>query len=267
MPATDAIDFEREFVDVVRELRALPAAAPAAVRERVRALGEPVARRSLPLLPWRRSLLVLAPVCVLGLVVAAVVHGVLNSAPRRQALSHVGQAEHGAAGGAVRTRPAEKQEFRSALDVPQSLQSPLVPPAGGRHQYYDAWMRLRVKDLDALTQQTNEAMRVVRSLGGYVVSVNQSTTAGAPGEADLVLRVPVAHVEDALVRLASLGTVLDRRLSIVDLEQTLRLQRQHILQLKLFIARATEQLKQPLPADVRLRLQLQLQQARAAPSQ
>src|SRR5436305_643674 len=45
MPATETIDFEREFADVVRELRALPAAAPTGVRERVRALGEPGARR------------------------------------------------------------------------------------------------------------------------------------------------------------------------------------------------------------------------------
>src|SRR5438309_5110994 len=133
MPATDAIDFEREFADVVRELRALPAAAPAAVRERVRALGEPVARRSLPLLPWRRSLLVLAPVCVLGLVVAAVVHGVLNSAPKRWAAE-----SHGAAGSAVRAKqPAETQVFGQATATPNSLQSPLVPPTGGRHQDYD----------------------------------------------------------------------------------------------------------------------------------
>src|SRR5438477_8009969 len=97
MPATETIDFEREFADVVRELRTLSAAAPASVRQRVRALGEPAARRALPRLPWRRSVLVLAPVCVLGLVVAAVVHGVLNSGPKRQALSLSGQAEHGAA--------------------------------------------------------------------------------------------------------------------------------------------------------------------------
>jgi len=265
MPATETIDFEREFADVVRELRALPAAAPTGVRERVRALGEPAARRSLPRLPWRRSLLVLAPVCVLGLVVAAVVHGVLNSAPKRQALSLSRGTNHeGAAGGATLTNPGQNVWGPVAGPAPSRS---LVPPAAGRHQNYDAWMRLRVKDLDALTQRTNEAMQVVRSYGGYVASVNQSTTAGAPGEADLVVRVPVAHVEDALVRLASLGTVLDRRLSIVDLEQTLRQQRQHILRLRLFIARATEQLRQPLPADVRLRLQLQLQQARADLSQ
>src|SRR2546423_3320592 len=200
MTAPDTIDFEREFADVVRGRGALPAAAPAAVRQRVRVLGEPVSRRSLRLPPWRRSLLVLAPVCVIGLVVAAVVHGVIDSAPKRQTLSLSGGVNHGGAGDATSTNPAERQVFGAATGVPAPLQSPLVPPTDGRHQNYDAWIRLRVKDLDALTQRTNEAMQVVRSYGGYVASVNQTTTAGAPGEADLVLRIPVAHVEDAPVR-------------------------------------------------------------------
>jgi hypothetical protein len=143
-----------------------------------------------------------------------------------------------------------------------SRRSPLVPPAPGRHQDYQASMTLRVKDLDTLTDRTNEAMQVVRSYGGYVASVQQSTSAGQPGEADLILRVPVGHVEDAMVRLSELGTVLARQVSIVDLEQALRQQRARILRLKLFVARATEQLKGDLPADVRLRLQLQLQAAR-----
>src|SRR5438094_10597715 len=106
MPATETIDFEREFADVVRELRALPAAAPTGVRERVRALGEPAARRSLPPLPWRRSLLVLAPVCALGLVVAAVVHGVLNSGPSKQNFSARGVAGGAQSGEAQRKAPA-----------------------------------------------------------------------------------------------------------------------------------------------------------------
>jgi hypothetical protein len=122
---------------------------------------------------------------------------------------------------------------------------------------------LRVKDLDALSDRANEAMRVARSYGGYVVSLEQSSTSGRPGQADLVLRVPVARVEDALMRLAGLGTVVDRHLSIRDLEQVVQQQRARILKLKLFIARATAQLKEDLPADVRLRLQLQLEQARS----
>jgi hypothetical protein len=223
-----------EFAELTADLRALPTAAPERLRERARALGEPAARRALPRVPW----LVIAPACVLALAAAAVVHGVVSSSsPKPQAVTHAADAR-GVAG------------------------SLLVPPDANRHQDYEASMTLRVKDLDALTDQTNEAMRIVRSYGGYVASVQQSTHAGEPGEADLMLRVPVGRVEEAMTRLSQLGTVLARQVSVVDLEQTLRQQRARILRLRLFIARATEQLNGSLPADVRLRFQLQLQQAR-----
>ncbi len=224
-----------EFAELVSDLRALPTAAPERLRERVRALGEPAARRGLPRVPW----LVVAPACILALAAAAVVHGVVSSgtSPKRQALTFAGEAR-GVAG------------------------SPLVPSDASRHQNYDASLTLRVKDLNALTDQTNEAMQIVHSYGGYVASVEQTTRTGQPGEADLMLRVPVGRVEEAMVRLSELGTVLARQVSVVDLEQALRQQRARILHLKLYIARATEQLKNSLPADVRLRLQLQLQQAR-----
>jgi hypothetical protein len=236
---------------ILRDLRALRLDAPAPLRERVRALGEPQPRRTLPYIPWRRSLLVLAPACALALVSAAVVHGVLSSgAPQREeAAVHRADASAVSGGSGRKLAPTEL--------------SPIVPPSTDRHQDYEASMTLRVQDLDALTDRTNEAMQVVRSYGGYVASVQQSTSAGQPGEADLVLRIPVGHVEDAMVRLSELGTVLARQVSIVDLEQALRQQRARILRLKLFVARATEQLKGDLPADVRLRLQLQLQAARA----
>jgi Domain of unknown function (DUF4349) len=280
MPATETMDFEREFEEVVRRLRALPTPAPSdVVRERVRALGEPAQQPQLwdrfRAVPWRRSLLILAPVCVLALVAAAVVHGVLNSGSNGGTESLAGRAVqnrelkrqqpevHRGAGGA---QPKDLH-YGVATTTQPTFKSPLSPlptpaPNPNRYQDYEAWMRVRVTDLDSLTERTNEAMQVVRSYGGYVASVEQSTAAGQPGQADLVLRVPVAHVEDALVRLSGLGTVIERHLSIRDLEQVVQQQRQRILQLKLFIARATEALKGSLPADVRLRLQLQLEEAR-----
>src|SRR5436190_7612831 len=241
MPATETADFEREFEQLVRDLRALPTAAPHEVRERIRGLGEPALMPSvwdrLRSLPLRRSLLVLAPVCVLGLVIAAVVHGIVTSSG----------AQHWAAATTERAVPVPPQ--RDALGSAGS-KTELVPgPTPGRYQDYEAWMTVRVQDLESLTDQTNEAMRVVRSYGGYVASVEQSTTAGQPGEAVLVLRVPVARVQDALVQLSGLGTVDERHLSIRDLNQLVARQRARILQLKLLIARATEALKGPLPAD------------------
>src|ERR671937_1173997 len=117
-----------EYAELTRDLRALPTAAPDSVRERVRALGEPAPRRSFPWLPWRRTLLVLAPVCVLGVVVAAVVHGVLNSAGgQEQATGHGGAT-------AARTVPDEKQAL---APQEQSFGSAVLPPVPGRHQDYD----------------------------------------------------------------------------------------------------------------------------------
>jgi hypothetical protein len=249
-----------EYAELVRELRALPTAAPENIRERVRSLGEPAPRRELPRIPWRRSALVLAPACVLALLAAAVVHGVLNSGPPAKEATVV-HGERGALGSPLGVATAGAPSDATKWPAP-TFHAGIVPPSPGRRQDYEATMTLRVKDLDALTDQTNEAMRVVRSYGGYVASVRQSTSAGQPGEADLVLRVPVGHVEAAMMQLSELGTVLARQVSIVDLEQALRQQRAHILRLKVFISRATEQLKTELPADVRLRLQLQLQQAR-----
>jgi uncharacterized protein DUF4349 len=264
MPATDTIDFEREFEGLVRELRALPTAAPEQVREQVRALGEPSQPfrlwDRLIAFPWRRSLLVLAPVCVLGLVSAAVIHGVLNSGAKSEAIATVqqGEAVHGAGAGQRTKAPAPV--FGTATTP--AFDSGVPAPNPSRYQDYEAWMTLRVGDVTALTERTNEAMRVVRDAGGFVASVEQATSAGQPGRADLVLRVPVARVQDALVRLSALGTVIERHLSIRDLEQVVQQQRARIIKLKVLIARATEQLHGTLPADVRLRLQLQLDEAK-----
>jgi hypothetical protein len=244
---------------ILRDLRALQLDAPPALRERVRALGQPPAGRSLPSLPWRRSLLVLAPACAVALVIAAVVHGLAHSgSPTQRVLAPATSGESGAGG--------SQAPFGAVRDssTPGALRKPLTPPTAGRRQDYEASMTLRVQDLDALTDQTNEAMRIVRSFGGYVASVRQSTATGEPGQADLVVRVPVNRVEMALVQLSELGTVLYRQVSIVDLEQALRQQQARIVRLKVFIARATAQLKGDLPADVRIRLQLQLQEAQAA---
>jgi hypothetical protein len=244
MPATD-VDFEREFEELVRDLRALPTAAPAGVRERVRALGEPARPRTLHdlflMLSWRRSLLVLAPVCVLGLVSAAVIHGVINSGDRSEPT-------------AVASQKLDAQVERG---VAKPLAPSLPTPAAGRYQDYEASLTVRVKDVDALHDRTAQATQLARSFGGYVASVDESTSGGT-GQSDLVLRIPVARVEDAYFRLAKLGTVTAQHLSIRDLDQVVQTQRRRIVQLKVRIARIGETLKSSsLPADVRLRLELQ----------
>jgi hypothetical protein len=262
MPATDT-DFEREFAELVAQLREVPAAAPDSVHARVRALGEPEApptlRDRLALVPWRRTVLVAAPVCLAALLSVAVVRGVVSSGGQSRAFtSEVG---------AARTTPSPPF-FAPGVQSQDSAKTPsegaLSSGAGtGRPVHVDASMRIRVADLDALTDRTREAMQIARSLGGYVASVEQRSSAGKPGEADLVLKVPVGHVDTALMRLSGLGTVLDQSLSSVDLKQTLDQQSRRIRNLKLQIAHIRHALRDPsLTADVRLRLQFQLQEAR-----
>ena len=205
----------------------------------------------------RRSLLVLAPVCVLALVSAAVIHGVVNSGgDSRQTAATVQKsaAELQRGAGAFDSHATATTPFGAVTGVPGRS---LPTPASGRYQDYEASLTVRVKNVDALHDRTAEATRLARTYGGYVASVDESTN-GGNGRSDLVLRIPVNRVEDAYFRLAQLGTVTEQHLSIRDLDQVVQTQRRRIVQLKVQIARIGETLKSSsLPADVRLRLELQ----------
>ena len=253
MPATD-VDFEREFEELVRDLRALPTAAPEQLREQVRLLGEPARARTLrdvlPALSLRRSLLVLTPVCVLGLVSAALIHGLVTSGgSQNQALAQ----RTSGSGGAADTKGSKLELGTSGTPDAHSL----ATPTPGRFQDYQASLTVRVKDVETLHDRTAEATQIARSFGGFVSSVDESTNGGG-GQSDLVLRIPVARVQDAYFRLAKLGTVTAQHLSIRDLDQVVKRQRRRIVQLKLSIARIGQTLESTvLRADVRLRLELQ----------
>jgi uncharacterized protein DUF4349 len=242
--------------DLVAELRSIPSAPPPELRERVRALGEPAPRGELPVrLPLKRTLFLLVPASAFALVVAAVVHGVLSSPePNRAQVAALRAGSLRAHGSAARSAPL----------APSQRSTVLPPPSPTRHQDYQADLRVRVKDYDALGRETAEAMRITKDLGGFVASVEQSSARGTPGEADLVLRVPVSNVERALIQLSALGTVLDQHVSIVDLEHTVQQQRDLIRALRVRIAKINAALRQSLPADVRLRLQFQLDDAHRA---
>src|SRR5262249_11950856 len=176
MPASETVDFEREFEELVRELRALPADARTSVRERVRALGEPEPRRVFPQLTWRRAVVVLVPACLVAVVAAAAVHGLVSSSASKQSAASFAKtapkAQHAATGGSVEGAP----QFDQARQHPTTL-TPLVPtPSPGRYQNYQADLRVRVKDLDALGDKTARAMQITQQLGGFVASMSQSST-------------------------------------------------------------------------------------------
>ena len=121
-----------------------------------------------------------------------------------------------------RSRPAPERRQPSALERSLETTADLgrcdrcLAPSPARLQRYQATLRLRVKDVDALSSATRRAMTLARSLGGYVGEVQYSTHAGKRGGARVVLRVPVGSVQAALTTLTGLGTILQQQTGILD---------------------------------------------------
>ena len=255
----------------------LTAVAAAGFRRR-RPPREP--RRVFPQLTWRRAVVVLVPACVAAVVAAAAIRGIVSSSsgnnrsaasttvaretPARAPRREIGKGRTTGGGSGAVLSGKQKTPVFGAVTTQQDVLAPTVPaPNPARHQDYDADLRVRVKDLDALGDKTSQAMQITQQVGGFIVSLSQSSNTGQPGESVLVLRVPVARVTDAMVRLSALGTVLEQHVSIVDLENAVQQQRQRIRALRLQIVRITAALQQPgLSADERLRLQFLLDDAR-----
>ena len=93
---------------------------------------------------------------------------------------------------------------------------PLPPRRPGRAQRYSAELTLSVKDVDALSDATQQALRITRDLGGYLVNVSYATS--DTGVSSLTLKVPTANVQQAIVRLTGLGTIVSQQVQIDDLQ-------------------------------------------------
>ena len=278
MPSPELIDFDRRFEQIVRELRATAPPAPESVRARVREIAASPAPES-PLrrrFGGRRVAFVLVPVCLLGLVAGALVAG------------------RGGGGGTPSAVPAAGAERKLRLDdtattaagsapwsfkrVPQALRgvqhgaaagggaatdsktfSPAtLPPAQGRLQHYDVSLSLRVRDQDALSKATNEAMKLARGFGGFVAGVEYSSAENTRGDALLTLRVPIGRIDQAIARFSKLGKIRAQHVSIQDLQATVNAQNQAILDTRKSIASLQEKLGGSLPAARRVELQHQL---------
>ena len=276
MPSPELIDFDRRFEQIVRELRATAPSAPASVRTRVRELAaapvpEPPLRRRFG---GRRVALVLVPVCLLGVVAGALVAGRGGGS---------GGGSRSAAVGAERKLRLEDQAPTAAGTVAQPLQrvphggvqhgaaagggaaadsktfSPAtLPPAQGRLQHYDVSLSLRVRDQDALSKATNEAMQLARGFGGFVAGVEYSSAENTRGDALLTLRMPIGKIDQAIARFSKLGKIRAQHVSIQDLQATVNAQNQAILDTRKSIASLQEKLGGSLPAARRVELQHQL---------
>jgi hypothetical protein len=195
--------------EALAELRAHRPSAPAELRDRVRLLAasQPSPPRRFS---WRLGLIALAPAAVVVLALAIALRGGNNS-------------------GNQTAQPAVRElapATKSSPGVPFGAAAPQLGSAGravapaasdSRLQDYEAYLRLRVRDGDAVSAATQRAISIARGLGGYPVRVNVAN-GGRDGDATLALRVPVGHVQTAVARLSALGTIVGERVSIQDVQ-------------------------------------------------
>jgi hypothetical protein len=197
----------------VRELRSASGGAPSSLRKRVGALEAPKRGAQLS----RRRLAVV-------LIAAALAAGAAFGARAYFSGSEQTVVRHGT-----------PQLVKGSSDQPQTVFEPsrasaeplrrmhapsLASPLTDRAQNIDMWVDLRVKDADAVSSASQDAVRITRELGGVVTSSTVDTR-GTQGRAQLTLRIPVGRVQDAVFRLTQLGTVTAQKVNTEDLQSPL----------------------------------------------
>jgi hypothetical protein len=225
------------FDKLAEELRASRPVAPTALRAQVRALEAPGPRWTFRW-PSRRVVLALAGAALLASFVAAGVTGLSGSSTKQlsavkpksvKTIEHGDAVRQGVGGAALKTPAPNLGPLQRTSDL---------APTAGRLQRYQATMRLRVKNVDAMSSAAKRAMNLTHGLGGYVASV-QYATRSKGGGATLVLRVPVGNVQTALTELASLGAILQQHTGILDVTRRVDREALQIAELERQLAHAS----------------------------
>ena len=204
---------EARLQGLVRELRTAAVDTPLSLRERVGDLEAPKrgARHS------RRRL---------GVVLIAAALAVGAAFGARAYFSGDGQkVVHGEAQLAKESSDPPLAPYgprRSSYESSGAQPAPNLGAAAltDRAQNIDMWVDLRVKDADAVSSASQDAVRITRELGGVVTSSTVDTR-GTQGRAQLTLRIPAGRVQDAVFRLTQLGTVTAQKVSTEDLQSPL----------------------------------------------
>ncbi len=237
--------------DLIHELRAARPAAPADLRARVREIAQQeTARTPWPRLrlPGRRVALVALPAAAALALASAGVLGLARSDRSTEALR-----EHAATDLAA----PEATPSRGALPGVGSA----VEPTPGRAERVTATLTVEVADSDAVSRAAQEALAATRSLGGHVVSASVST--GDEGSASLTVRVPVAKVQEAIVRFSALGKITSQQVTIDDLQESLDAFERRASSVRAQIARISARLEtEPLDAETKALLETRLRTLR-----
>jgi len=251
---------------LLNEIRAAKPAAPPALRERVRALGaqEPGRAPFLSRFEWRRLVLV-APAALVVAVIAGSVIGLtrddVGGGAGQQAASSRGSDDAVTSEELKSAAPERAGTTYNATgatgaqaDASPALGAPTtsattIAPSPGQLQRYQAELRLRVNDVEALSGATKRAQQIAVAHGGSVASLQYDAPAEGVGAAQIVLRIPTARVQGALAELAALGTILGQRYGIEDLQQQADSLQTQLEQAERQIAQILAQLGSPTLSD------------------
>jgi hypothetical protein len=196
--------------DLTAELREARLTAPRELRERVRliaAADTTAARR----FTWRRALVIALPVA------AAIAASIVFTRPSDNHAIATQTAIRSLA------RPEQHGAAKSLAPVPKATDSAggagaaqlAVPSAPNRVQTYGAFLGLRLHSATAVSDGVKRALHIASSLGGYPTSVH-ATSEAKVASADLTLKIPRAHVQEAISRLSALGTITSEQVDIQD---------------------------------------------------
>jgi hypothetical protein len=195
--------------DLTAELRGARITAPPELRERVRLIAAADTTPA-PRFTWRRALVVALPVA------AAIAASIVFTRPdhnRQLATQTVIRSlalpqQHGAA--------KTLGPIGAPTDAHGGLTAKLAPPSTpGRVQVYGSYLALRLSNATAVSNGVKSALRIASSLGGYPASVH-ATSEAKLASADLVLKIPRAHIQQAITRLSALGTIMSENVDIQD---------------------------------------------------
>jgi hypothetical protein len=251
--------------ELISELRASRPAAPAALRARVRELSAERPSKA-PLgrfrFPARRVALIAIPAAAALAFASAGVVGLSRSDVSTEAIR---QKSLATTTGADSTTPSPNASGEGATPlgtVSGGLSDTAIAPTTGRAQRVSTTLTVEVADADAVSRAAQDALDLTRRLGGHVV--NASVATGDEGSASLTVRVPVAKVQEAIVGLSRLGSIVAQQVTIDDLQETLdRLQRRE-LSLRSQIALVVANLEsRTLDAETQARLEARLKTLRA----
>jgi hypothetical protein len=217
---------EQRLARLIYELQSAKPSAPEALRARVEALAVTESARPptlLERLSLRRAVLVLAPAVVVVAVGAAVVQGIVSATSTNEEAQPVrGEAATSAAPRQAPAAEALERQGRAPVVSPTlsdtAANRAFPQTSRGRTQDYYADLRLRVGDLDELSERTQAALRLTRQYGGYVVSTDYRNPRAGEGDAALELRIPIARVQEALVAFSELGSIVSQNVTIRDLQ-------------------------------------------------